>query len=97
MRRDPAITEILSAGEIEHALAAPGFHIDRSERYTQRLELDDWLAAADDATRSAVQSMIEAGLDADSAGLAARRTREGQISITQTRLRLLAAAPQETD
>lgn len=93
LRRDPGIVDILNAGEIERALAAAGFRIDRSERYSVRREFEQWLAeaAADDATRKAVQNMIEAGLEADSAGLAARRTREGQIVLTQTRLRLLAS------
>lgn len=98
LRRDPAITEILSTGEIERAVNAAGLKISHSERYTVRLELDSWLAeaAADETTRAAVQSMIEAGLEADSAGLAARRTREGQLTLTQTRLRLLAVVPNET-
>ncbi len=93
LRRDPAITQILSAGEIERELTTAGFRVIRAEQYALRLALEQWLAqaAADEATQSAVQSMIEAGLEADSAGLAARRTREGQITIKQSRLRLLAA------
>lgn len=92
IRRDPAVTEVPGAAEIEQALTAAGFRVSRSERYTRQIRLDDWLkrAAADEGTRSAVQSMIEAGLEADSAGLAARHTRDGQITFTQTRVRLLA-------
>ncbi len=92
LRRDPAITEIRSVSDIERDLGAAGFLIGRSGRYTQRVDLEQWLAqaAADETTRGAVQSMIEAGLEADSAGLAARRSREGQITLNQTRLRLLA-------
>lgn len=92
LRRDPTITEIRSAADIEQELLAAGFLVNRSERYVQRVGLEHWLAqaAADETTRSAVKSMIEAGLEADSASLAARRTREGQITFNQTRLRLLA-------
>ena len=92
VRRDPGIVEVLSAGEIESALKANGFRVARSERYTVTRDLDDWLtrSAADEGTRGAVRSMIEAGLDADSAGLNVRRGREGAVAITETRLRLLA-------
>jgi hypothetical protein len=62
------------------------------ERYTVGRELDEWLgrAAVDEATRAAVRSMLEAGLDADSAGLSARRTRDGNIAFAENRVRLLA-------
>ncbi len=92
LRRDSAITGVPSIGELERMLAAAGFGIETQERYTVGREFEEWLAeaAADDATRGAVRSMLEAGLEADSAGLAARRGRDGQISLTQTRLRLLA-------
>jgi broad specificity phosphatase PhoE/ubiquinone/menaquinone biosynthesis C-methylase UbiE len=92
VRRDPGIVEVLSAAEIESALKANGFRVARSERYTVNRDLDDWLTrgAADEGTRSAVRSMIEAGLDADSAGLNARRGREGAIGFTESRLRVLA-------
>ncbi len=91
-RRNPALTQVLSAGEILKALAASGFAIRRSERYAVQRELGEWLAeaAADEPTRSAVRAMLEAGLETDSAGLSPRRTRDGQIVFTQTRLRLLA-------
>ncbi len=42
-------------------------------------------AAADEATRGAVRSMIEAGLDADSAGLARGAARDGSIVFTENR------------
>jgi broad specificity phosphatase PhoE/SAM-dependent methyltransferase len=92
LRRDSAITGVPSVAELERMLAAAEFNIATLERYTVGREFDEWLAeaAADDATRSAVRSMLEAGLEADSAGLAPRRGRDGQISLTQTRVRLLA-------
>ncbi len=91
-RRDPAFTQVLSAGELQWALAASGFAVRRSERYAVQRELREWLdeAAADEATRNAVQAMLEAGMETDSAGLAPRRTRDGQIAFVQTRLRALA-------
>lgn len=92
LRRDPAITEMFSATEIERKLKGAGFKVIQSERYKVNRELKEWLdqAAADDVTRSAVREMIEAGLDADSAGMGARRNREDQITFSQSRLRLLA-------
>lgn len=92
LRRDPGMVEVLSAGEIEGALRAAGFRVARADRYTVTRDLDEWLGrgAADEATRSAVRSMIEAGLDADAAGLNARRGRDGAISFTETRVRVLA-------
>lgn len=91
-RRDPAFTQVLSAGEIQRALAASGFVIRRSERYAVQRELGEWLseAAADEATQGTVRAMLEAGLETDSAGLSPRRTRDGQFVFTQTRLRVLA-------
>jgi broad specificity phosphatase PhoE/ubiquinone/menaquinone biosynthesis C-methylase UbiE len=91
-RRDPGIVEVLSAGEIEAALSPAGFRVARSERYPMARDLDEWLsrAGADEGTRGAVRGMIEAGLDADAAGLNARRGRDGAIGFTETRVRLLA-------
>lgn len=93
-RRDPGVNDIPSPGEVEAALRAAGFRILKTERYTLNRELDEWLAraAADEATRAAVRGMIEAGLDADSAGLNARRARDGSITFTENRIRLLAEA-----
>lgn len=91
-RRDPGVSDIASLGEIESALKAVGLRVVKVERYAINRELDEWLtrAAADEATRAAVRSMIEAGLVADSAGLNARRTRDGNIAFTENRIRLLA-------
>jgi broad specificity phosphatase PhoE/ubiquinone/menaquinone biosynthesis C-methylase UbiE len=92
LQRDPSLTGVPSAAEVERALTAAGFRVEALERYTITRELDEWLAqaAADDVTRSTVRSMIEAGLEADSAGMNARRIRDGQIQLTQARVRLLA-------
>ncbi len=92
LRRDPGVNDALSVREIEAALKGAGFRVLKMERYAVGRELDEWLnrAAADDATRAAVRSMIEAGLDADSAGLNARRTRDGAIVFTESRIRVLA-------
>lgn len=96
MRRDPAMAQIYSAGEIEQLLEASGFRIERIERYGTQRELEEWLdhAAADEATRGAVRRMLEAGLEADSAGLNVRRQRDDHITLTQARVRLLAGLEQ---
>lgn len=92
LRRDPGITQIWSAGEIAAALDAAGLRILKSERYSLSRDLDEWLAraAADEATRNSVRSMFEAGVDADAAGLHSRRGRDGAITFTESRIRLLA-------
>jgi len=92
LRRDPGITQIWSAGEIEAALDAAGLRIVKRERYSLVRELNDWLsrAAADETTRVSVRSMFEAGADADAAGLDAKRGRDGDFVFTESRIRLLA-------
>lgn len=92
VRRDPVTAQIYSAGEIEQLLEDAGFRIERIERYGAQRELEEWLAhaAADETTRTAVRSMLEAGLEADSAGLNVRRQRDDQIIFTQARIRALA-------
>jgi broad specificity phosphatase PhoE/ubiquinone/menaquinone biosynthesis C-methylase UbiE len=92
LRRDPGVTQIWNAGEIEAALNAAGLRIIKSERYSLNRELDEWLsrAAADEATRNSVKLMFEAGVDADAAGLRSRRGRDGNIIFTESRIRLLA-------
>ncbi len=92
VRRDPVTFQIHSAGEIEQLLEDAGFRIERIERYGAQRELEEWLAqaAADEATRTAVRSMLETGLEADSAGLSVRRQRDDQIVFTQARIRVLA-------
>jgi len=92
LRRDPGITQIWSAGEIEAALDAAGLRIIERKRYSLNRELDDWLsrAAVDEATRISVKSMFEAGADADAAGLDSRRGRDGNFVFTESRIRLLA-------
>lgn len=94
LRRDPGVTQIWSAAEIEAALNAAGLRIAKSERYSLNRDLDEWLsrAAANDATRSSVKSMFEAGVDADAAGLNSRRGRDGNIIFSESRIRLLAEA-----
>lgn len=92
VRRDPVTSQIHSAGEIEQLLEGAGFRIERLERYGAQRELEEWLAhaAADETTRTAVRSMLETGLEADSAGLNVRRQRDDQIVFTQARIRVLA-------
>ena len=93
IRRNPALIRLLTRTEIERLVAEAGFQIDHVETYQVTLQLDDWLteAAADDATRSEVRKMIEAGMEGNAAGLHASRRRNGAIVFTQQRLRLLAS------
>lgn len=92
LRRDPGITQIWSAGEIEAALDAAGLSVVKRERYSLNRELNDWLsrAAADETTRASVRSMFEAGADANAAGLDSKRGRDGDFVFTESRIRLLA-------
>jgi hypothetical protein len=92
VRRNPASSASLTRTEIERLVAEAG-QIDHVETYQFMLQLDDWLteAAADDATRSEVRKMIEAGMEENAAGLHASRRRNGAIVFTQQRLRLLAS------
>lgn len=92
IRRDSAVVRIWSAREIEAALHAAGLRWLKGERYSVNRGLDEWLsqAAADEVTWSAVTSMLEAGVDADAAGLNSRRGRDGAIIFTESRIRLLA-------
>lgn len=92
VRRDAGITQVLSRAELLDTLAKAGFRLRKEEHYAETQAVAEWLtrASADEATRSAVTSMIEAGLDADAAGLDARVNRDGVLTFSESRLRLLA-------
>ena len=83
---------MLSAGEIEAAIRMAGFRILKIERYTVRRELDEWLAraAADDATRGGGALDDRGGAGRRFSRPAARRSRDGNITFTENRIRLLA-------
>lgn len=92
IRRDPAFVRLFGMREIERLVGDAGFRIERTEHYEVARQLDEWLAyaAADDATRSAVRAMLEAGVEANAAELGVRRSRDGILSFTQRRVRLVA-------
>jgi broad specificity phosphatase PhoE/ubiquinone/menaquinone biosynthesis C-methylase UbiE len=92
IRRDPAFVRLYWTKEIERLVMAAGFRVVSAETYESARELGEWLAlaAADDSTQAAVRAMLEAGLETDGAGLGVRRARDGTLTFTQRRLRLLA-------
>ncbi len=93
-RRDPAFLRTYSLAEMERLAGAAGFRIGKAETYDVPWTLDDWLdaAAAGESTRVAVRGMVEAGIERDAAGLGVRRSRDGALTFTQRRVRLLAFA-----
>ncbi len=99
IRRDPAFVKLYSRSEIERLARTAGVEIARAEAYEVPRELEEWLsyAAADAPTRFIVRSMLEAGLGADAAGLQVRKSREGSLTFTQRRLRLLAVARRDQE
>ncbi len=92
VRRNPSFAHLPTQAEIEHHLSDASFKVTQAETYPVNLTLADWLAevAADENTRNEVRKMLEAGMEEDAAGLHVHRHRDGSITFTQQRLRLLA-------
>jgi broad specificity phosphatase PhoE/ubiquinone/menaquinone biosynthesis C-methylase UbiE len=92
IRRNPAFIKVHSKAEIEKLLARAGFRVEKAETPETTRELTEWLerAAADEATRSAVRTMIEASAGTNAAGLRSKLGRDGTITFVQRRLRLAA-------
>jgi ubiquinone/menaquinone biosynthesis C-methylase UbiE len=97
IRRDPSFIAALSVRDLEKLVRDAGLDPVESERYEVTLRLDEWLsmAAADNATSTAVRSMLEASLVGDAAGLKVRQGRDGSITLVQQRVRMLAQAQRE--
>ncbi len=93
-RRAPVFLKTVSLADIERLLAAAGLRIVKAEPYDVRWQVGEWLAAAaaDEATTVAVRAMLEASIEGDAAGLDVRRSRDGVLTFTQRRVRLLAVA-----
>ncbi len=93
-RRAPVFLKTVSLADIERLLAAAGLRIVKAEPYDVRWQVGEWLAAAaaDEATTVAVRAMLEASIEGDAAGLDVRRSRDGMLTFTQRRVRLLAVA-----
>jgi len=94
IRRNPSFLHTFSGSAIEGFVHAAGFQVTKAERYALPRRLNEWLAyaAADAATSATVRTMVEASLETDAAGLSARQGRDGAITLTHHRLRLLAIA-----
>ncbi len=93
VRRNPTFLRLPTRSDLEQPLTAAGFRVEKAETYEFQRDAAEWLACsgADENTRVAVLSMLEAGMDTDATGLRVRRTREGGVTIVQQRLRLMAA------
>jgi ubiquinone/menaquinone biosynthesis C-methylase UbiE len=91
-QRSPAFVRLYSESELELRLRESGFRIDRAEVYDKPLVLDEWLnlASATPETGAAVSRMMQTSMDGDAAGLRIQRGKNGEITFTQRRLRLLA-------
>jgi uncharacterized lipoprotein len=92
VRRNPTFARLWTPADIKRILSEAGFDIERWEVYHASISLDDWMSdvAADEATRTDVRSMMQAGMEEDATGLRVRQDRERSITFTQSRLRLLA-------
>ncbi|MBM4460861.1 MAG: methyltransferase domain-containing protein [Chloroflexi bacterium] len=92
IRRNPAFIKVHSKAEIENLLVRAGFRVEKAETPENTRELTEWLerAAADEATRVAVRTMIEASAGTNAAGLRSKLGRDGTITFIQRRLRLAA-------
>jgi ubiquinone/menaquinone biosynthesis C-methylase UbiE len=90
-RRDPAFLKSRSMSDIGQMVDEAGFHIAKAESYEVQRESGEWLdrAAADDGTRAAVRAMLETSIEGNAAGLDVRRGRNGTLTFTQRRMRLL--------
>ncbi|MCU0501539.1 MAG: histidine phosphatase family protein [Anaerolineae bacterium] len=94
-QRDPAFGKLYSESEIELRLKECGLRIERAEVYDRSVDPEEWLtqAAANKDTRTAVTKMMQESIDGDATGLRIQRGKNGEITFTQRRLRLLARAP----
>ena len=94
-QRDPAFVKLYSESEIELRLKECGFRIERAEVYDRSVDPEEWLtqAAANKDTRTAVKKMMQESIDGDATGLRIQRGKNGEITFTQRRLRLLARVP----
>lgn len=74
-RRNPSHTAARSAEQYNKLITDAGLVIEAKESISFERELEEWLAAyrTDKVDAAAVREMIEAGLEADAAGINARR------------------------
>lgn len=91
-QRDPALARLHSESEMEQQLRAAGFQIEHAEGYETPLDLEDWLAqaAVEGPELTRLRAMFLASIEEDAAGLRIRRSKDGEISFTLRRVRVLA-------
>ncbi len=77
-RRNPAHVQMRSVEQLRKLITVAGFTIEAEKGITFERNLEEWVAEyqVDETRREVVRKMIEAGLEADAAGLNARRQGE---------------------
>ncbi len=93
-KRNPSHVAARSADQYRKLVTAAGLVIDGEQTVTFERELDEWMSdmQADQAARTLVREMVEAGLETDAAGLTARR-RGDKILFEQRLFYLKARKP----
>ncbi|MGC8782690.1 MAG: methyltransferase domain-containing protein, partial [Anaerolineae bacterium] len=92
MQRDPAIARLYAESEIKQALKDAGFHLEQVELHEVAQNEASWLATSplSPEERELLLERLHASVEEDAAGLHIRRDRNGRLSFTLRRLRLLA-------
>lgn len=93
-KRNPSHVAAFSADQYRKLVTAAGLNIETEQVVTFERELEEWLndLQTEQAVRSIVREMIEAGLETDAAGLNARR-RGDKIYFEQRLFYLKARKP----
>jgi ubiquinone/menaquinone biosynthesis C-methylase UbiE/broad specificity phosphatase PhoE len=93
-KRNPSHVAARSAEQYRKLVTAAGLVIEGEQTVTFERELDEWMSdmQADQAARTLVREMVEAGLETDAAGLTARR-RGDRIFFEQRLFYLKARKP----
>jgi ubiquinone/menaquinone biosynthesis C-methylase UbiE/broad specificity phosphatase PhoE len=93
-KRNPSHVAARSADQYRKLVTGAGLVIEGEQTVTFERELDEWMSdmQADQASRTLVREMIEAGLETDAAGLTARR-RGDKIFFEQRLFYLKARKP----
>jgi ubiquinone/menaquinone biosynthesis C-methylase UbiE/broad specificity phosphatase PhoE len=93
-KRNPSHVAARSADQYRKLVTAAGLVLEGEQTVTFERELDEWMndMQADQAARTLVREMVEAGLETDAAGLSARR-RGDKIFFEQRLFYLKARRP----
>ncbi len=93
-KRNPSHVAARSADQYRKLVTAAGLQIEGEQTVTFERELDEWMSdmQVDQAARTLVREMVEAGLETDAAGFSARR-RGDKIFFEQRLFYLKARKP----